>query len=733
MSQAQQRHGDHAASLFPFLAVLLCTVGALILMLVIIVDQSQASVKQAIDDRAEKAERLRAQVEVIRESFREDREKIQLEIEKKRMALQSLEQQTKELSEELDQLAKTSELIDKDLQSDDSEEQVESALTDLQKQLQDAAERLKNKLDNPPKSKPVFAIIPYEGGNGTHRRPIYLECRADGIMVQPEGVFIGLKDLRPPYGPGNPLDAALRSARSYYAPDGAALNTSAYPLLVVRSSGIRTYALARLAMAGWDDQFGYELIEDDMELAYPKSESRLAKELERTLTTARDRQAALVMAMPGKYRQAMDELSEDHLDMGDEPGQWTESAGGGSGGGGFGAGEGSGSGFGTGDEAGSGRLASGASGSTFGQGRGGIAGGRGGFAFAPDGASGGNGPGNMGPDGSAPGGMNGSGNVPGARGAGGTYGFATGGNAVAAEGGQAFGAPGGNSGGYFGGPAGNGNASSAQDGQVGSFAEGAFSGNQYTQAGSGSANGAMGQGGPGGQGAAGEGGGQQSAKGFASSSGSGNSNNSGGRPGNFRDAMNAARSKKDGSENAQTTVAGSASETGTGGSSMVAANSDGFGSMGPNGIEMDPNGGGTPTLDMNMRKGNKQQNADAVAKRRGRNWAWTAGPSRQTAVVRHIRIQCYEDRWVVLPDAGTKDKPQTVMLDVSLQTSAEQLAKIVTDRVDRWGYALSQGYWKPILQVEVAPRSEYRYTQLQRLLDGSGLEVQRVQPNASSK
>ncbi len=201
----------------------------------------------------------------------------------------------------------------------------------------------------------------------------------------------------------------------------------------------------------------------------------------------------------------------------------------------------------------------------------------------------------------------------------------------------------------------------------------------------------------------GEGGGQQSSRTSSAGKSQGNSPaGSAGRPGTFRDAMNAARSKQDGSENAQTTVSGSPVDTGTGGSSMVSANSDGFGSMGPSGIESDPSGGATPMMGMNVKKGDKKQNAEAVAKRKGRNWAWTAGPSRQTAVVRHIRVQCYEDRWVVMPDAGTKDKSQTVMLDVSLQTSAEQLAKIVADRIDRWGYALSDGYWKPVLQVEVA-------------------------------
>ncbi len=197
-------------------------------------------------------------------------------------------------------------------------------------------------------------------------------------------VFIGLKDLRPPYGPGNPLDAALRAARTYYSPDGAALNAAAYPLLVVRSSGIRTYALARMAMAGWDDQFGYELIEDDMELDFPPSETRLGKELERTLATARDRQAALVMAMPGRYRQAMDETERRQVDMSNESGQWSESAGlagASTGEGGFGFGGNGSSGDGRSNQLGSSNHGSAYGGSNS------VAGSRGGFAFAPDGAA----------------------------------------------------------------------------------------------------------------------------------------------------------------------------------------------------------------------------------------------------------------------------------------------------------------------------------------------------------
>ncbi|MCC6507710.1 MAG: hypothetical protein IT423_01280 [Pirellulaceae bacterium] len=718
MSRSKPRRDTLSPSLFPFLAVLLCTVGALVLILVLVVGKSQAAVKDAVDTRAERTAQLRVQVESIRDSFREDREKIQLEIEKKRMSLQALEQQTIELTKELEQLSKTSELVDKQLTDDDSVEKIEAAMTELQKQLQEAAEKLKQKLEKPTGEKPVFAIIPFEGTNRTHRRPIYLECRADGIVIQPEGVVIALKDMRPPYGPGNPLDAALRSVRSYYAPKDGSLNSAAYPLLVVRSSGIRTYALARLAMAGWDDQFGYELIEDDMELAFPEGEPALGRELERTLVTARNRQAALVMAMPGRYRQALEELNEDDITFEDGEGGWGADSGLGSSGSGMGtaAAPGSaGSGLGSteaGFEPGSGATARSSSGagnsSTDRQ----LAGGRGGFAFAPDGS--------LGTGRSEPGSHAINGANPGSSAGTGLQGFATGGDTLSSSGG----ADGQSAMGRNQTP---GSALSPNNGPQ-SFAEGAFSGNQYTRS-PGSASGAQGQNMANQQttGQSGESGGLQSDR-----EENGQSANTGSTS-TFRDAMNAARSKQTGESTSSANLSSSRAESGLGGSQMNSANSEGFGSLGAGSAGEISSDTASQMADMSIRQNDKKENAEAVAKRKGRNWAWSAGPPRETAIVRNIRITCYEDRWVVLPDAGSRDKPVTIMLDVSLQASAEELAKVVASRVDRWGYALSSGYWKPVLQVEVAPRSEKRYEQLSRLLDGSGLQLDRLNPPPTSQ
>ncbi len=133
-------------------------------------------------------------------------------------------------------------------------------------------------------------------------------------MIQPEGTLISIEDLKPPHGPGNPLDAALRVIRTAYQrlDPTASSQVAPYPLLLVRPDGIKAYVLARAAMSGWDDQFGYELIDQEMPLAFPPSLPGLNAQLASNLVVARQRQAALIAAMPRRY--GSDSLWEDAIE-----------------------------------------------------------------------------------------------------------------------------------------------------------------------------------------------------------------------------------------------------------------------------------------------------------------------------------------------------------------------------------------------------------------------------------
>ena len=92
-------------------------------------------------------------------------------------------------------------------------QQLEAELAHLREATEEARRRLalaKEEAKNRPQA---FAIIPYEGANGTKRRPIYIECTEKGIIIQPEGIVLSRLDFDGPLGPGNPLDAALRATR----------------------------------------------------------------------------------------------------------------------------------------------------------------------------------------------------------------------------------------------------------------------------------------------------------------------------------------------------------------------------------------------------------------------------------------------------------------------------------------------------------------------------------------
>jgi hypothetical protein len=151
-----------------------------------------------------------------------------------------------------------------------------------------------------------YALVPYDGPNGTLRRPIYIECRQNELILQPEGVRISVDDLRPPYGAGNPLASALRAARAHmiglHPGEGKHRDVEPYPLLLVRPSGATMFAAAQKAVQNSDFDFGYELVEENWNLKYPAPDPQLAIVEQQAIDHARIRQQVLAAAAPRAYR-----------------------------------------------------------------------------------------------------------------------------------------------------------------------------------------------------------------------------------------------------------------------------------------------------------------------------------------------------------------------------------------------------------------------------------------------
>lgn len=300
-------------ALFPFLAVLICTMGVLILLLVIAMRSSSVAAETMATDAAQslraQAEReaeltqAREAAEFAREGLTKSRDKTAEQLRDEQLKLAHLEEHSRRLEDRLRQLqtesraidaVQTTRLVDRNAAAIELG-RLQAAVAEAKAQL-DAA-----KIAAKPKER-FYAIVPYDGPNGTRRRPVYIECLADRIVLQPEGVVLTDNDFRPPLDPGNPLASALRATREHLqrigqlGPDG-----EPYPLLIVRPGGSETYASARSAMKNWDAEFGYELVDADMKLAYPLADSVLAATQERAIADARRRRELQAAAAPARY------------------------------------------------------------------------------------------------------------------------------------------------------------------------------------------------------------------------------------------------------------------------------------------------------------------------------------------------------------------------------------------------------------------------------------------------
>ena len=308
-------------SLFPFLAVLICTMGALIVLFVVLVLQARTDAG-TVDLPALSVPvptELPAQEPVPPSSPQVDYREQMAELEKLRaqrlaqledirLQLSGLEDHSHRLTHKIRQLRGEIAVLEGETtnvtgSADDVETQKQRLRAEIA-QAEAELEKLREEIQN---RKPAYALIPYDGQSGTRRQPIYIECTADRVIIQPEGIGLTGNDFLPPLGPGNPLASALRTVREYRQSQGIPGQGNPYPLLVVRPGGAESYAAAREALEGWDDEFGYELVDDETKLAYPPSDRFLAKRLIETVELARRRKLALIMAAPKRYGRVEDQ------------------------------------------------------------------------------------------------------------------------------------------------------------------------------------------------------------------------------------------------------------------------------------------------------------------------------------------------------------------------------------------------------------------------------------------
>lgn len=297
-----------AVALFPFLAVLVCTMGAMIVVLVVVARQSQLqAVEEAASHESEAEKELEAARELVQWRIGEMggmQEKAKADLAQARLKLGSIEAHAQELQQEFARLeAAWKEMNQSGEATPERRTALEAELARLKRQIAESRQQLeeaKTKSQSPQKS---YAVLPYEGPNGTRRIPMILECRADKIILQPEGIEFVIADFEEPLEAGNPLDRALRAVRESLLRQGRIRGDGSdepYPYLVVRSDGIAGYYAARAALKSWQD-VGYDLIDEDGKLPLPPADPVLAKNVLQVVMQARLEQQhkRTLMAMAG--------------------------------------------------------------------------------------------------------------------------------------------------------------------------------------------------------------------------------------------------------------------------------------------------------------------------------------------------------------------------------------------------------------------------------------------------
>lgn len=331
---------NNKPTLLPFLAVLLCTMGALIMLLVLIVRDVREpemtrqkkvgvaktqSIKQptlaplsksdltpdsnstkkflSAADAKEALENLKldtAEAEWLAKEFSASKNELEKQLANDEAYLASVEKQTIRFREEIKRLLELAGKIEQDggNKNEVNVKTLEQLLkqkieqqTTAEKRLAELQKELKNKAKS-------YAIVPYRGTNGTFRAPIYVECKDNKVIIQPEGIELTAYDFLAIDRADNPFDSLLRVARQYYAETGQIeRGTEPYPLIIIRPSGIHAFEAAYAAMGNWLRDYGYELVAEDWKMEYPKQNNELRNRMEKQLVISRQRLQGYVAAM----------------------------------------------------------------------------------------------------------------------------------------------------------------------------------------------------------------------------------------------------------------------------------------------------------------------------------------------------------------------------------------------------------------------------------------------------
>jgi hypothetical protein len=291
-------------STFPFLAVLLCAMGALLFVLLVMDRKARLAVQAKA--REEAFRRLEDQVEALaaRRSQYESKKRLLTQVwEKKRDALMArvsaeevalhtelllvqarlakaarrvedeegnVEKLRKQLQDEQARLLGQQRALEaarkeavqvsaRQSVTDHAKTQLVARLIQLEKSLKDLQEARQRDAN-------TYSVIPYFGKHGESRRPLYVECAAAGILFHPDKL-----QLDGSFDPSRVREELKRRAAEQsqrMAAEGAK-GTRPFVMLLVRPNGIGRFYQMQSALHDLSLEFGYEFVDADWILQVP--------------------------------------------------------------------------------------------------------------------------------------------------------------------------------------------------------------------------------------------------------------------------------------------------------------------------------------------------------------------------------------------------------------------------------------------------------------------------------
>lgn len=289
-------------STFPFLAVLLCAMGSLLLLLFIMdrrakiaaqnqvsetLAKRQARTKEEEDARQAEWEKARASLhatllaqhgQLVGEANALDSSigDVNAKLQNAALRHQDLTKKTQSESAKIDAIVfRIGDEQSKQKQAAANETKAKAEIAQATRELAELEFALQHLRSLKTREKPVYSLVPYRGKRGDARTPVYIECVRGGVCFQPDNKRVDGFD----FTPGSIRLELERRVGALVAEKSAKEATPAsdlkrpYVLFLVRPEGITSYYQASSALKGYELDFGYELIDQDWTLDYGDAKS----------------------------------------------------------------------------------------------------------------------------------------------------------------------------------------------------------------------------------------------------------------------------------------------------------------------------------------------------------------------------------------------------------------------------------------------------------------------------